>query len=389
MMYYKFDSRLIIQKKGGNKYYFHVVSATTDHIYPFSIPVASIEVIANSGKLDYLTIVRFDDIVRYQVSVQYSPNERAVWQDLFEGRVLTIRAQYGSGSTATIICSGHAAETSYAILSEATTYASATDLASIINHYSFTYLNRTQVLLLEGTGITAPYSTKINQKYVKDIFLDFEKLSGYSWAFIARPTYDAQHNLITPCPIEFKPFSTVPTDKYKAIQGTPRLLSADFTSDGQNVYTKIVEYGKTPDAIAPATEGVQYTGTAIDSAAVALYGTRTLVETDTGLESNALCARFAEYYLPHIKSPRVAGSVTLEGTPQACIGDRVTTKIPMIDINGEPLDPNYPVLRVHHEVSYDSFETTLTLGETVEKDSEDYLVEFARKNRLVLSNFIT
>lgn len=388
-MYYQFNSRLIIQKPGGNKYYFHVVGATTDHIYPFSIPVASIEVIAKSGDLDYLTTLRFDDVVRFQVSVRYSPNEKLVWQDLFEGRVLTIKGQYGKGSTATIICSGHAAETTYAILSEATTYANATDIASIINHYAFVYLNRTQVLIPTNTGITAPYSTKIDQKYVKDAFLDFEKLSSYSWAFIARPMYDAHQNLITPCPIEFKPFSSVPTAKYKAIQGTPRLLSANFTSDGQNVYTKIIEYGKTPEPVAPATVGVQYKGTAVDSAAAALYGTRTLVETDTGLESIDLCARFAQYYLPHIKSPRVSGTVTLEGTPQASIGDLVTTQIPMISLNGEPLDPNYPVLRVHHEVSFDSFETTLTLGETVEKNSEDYLVEFARKNRLTLSNFIT
>jgi len=250
------------------------------------------------------------------------------------------------------------------------------------------YLHRTQVLIPTNTGITAPYSTKIDQKYVKDVFLDFEKLSGYSWAFIARPKYDANHNLITPCPIEFKPFSTVPTAKYKAIQGTPRLLSVNFTSDGQNVYTKIIEYGKTPAPVAPATIGVQQRIRG-DSAAVALYGTRTLVETDTGLETNDLCARFAEYYLPHIKSPRVSGTVTLEGTPLACIGDLVTIKIPMISIDGETINSNYPVLRVHQEVSFDSLETTLTLGETVEKDSEDYLVEFARKNRLTLSNFIT
>ena len=61
----------------------------------------------------------------------------------------------------------------------------------------------------------------------------------------------------------------------------------------------------------------------------------------------------------------------------------------MINIGGETIHGNYPVLRVHHEVSFDSFETTLTLGETFNKGIEDYLVEFAKKNRLTLSNFIT
>lgn len=388
-MYYKFDSRLIIQKPGGNKYYFHVVSATTDRIHPFSIPVANIEVIANSGKLDYISTLRFDDIVRFQVSVRYSPDEKIVWQDLFEGRVLTIQAQYGKGTTATIICSGHEAETAYTIISEAKVYATATEAATILHYLADKYLSRIQLSIPSTTtGISVPYSTKTDQKYMKDVFLDFEKLSGYGWAFAARPVYSQNGNLSS-VPIEFKPFSTVPTQKYKVIQGTPRFLSANFSSDGQNVYTKIIEYGKTPEPIAPATVGVQYKGTAVDSQAVSNYGTRALVETDTGLESNALCAAFAQFYLPKIKSPRVAGTVTLEGTAQAGIGDLATTKIPMIDIYGEKIDSNYPVLRVHQNISFDSFETTLTLGETVEKGVEDYLVEFARKNRLTLSNFIT
>lgn len=388
-MYYKFDSRLIIQKPAGNKYYFQVVNATTDRIHPFSIPVASIEVIASSGNLNYLAPLRFDDIVRLQVSVRYSPNEKVVWQNLFEGRVLTIRGQYGKGSTATIICSGHEAETAYTIISEAKVYATATEAATILHYLADQYLSRTHLSIPSTTtGISVPYSTKMDQKYMKDIFLDFEKLSGYSWTFMAKPVY-LQNGTLSSVPIEFKPFSTVTTPKYKVVQGTPRLLSADFSSDGQNVFTKIIEYGKTPPAVAPATEGVQYKGTYVDSIAATKYGTRVVVETDTGFESNELCAAFAQFYLPQIKSPRVAGTVTLEGTPQACIGDRVATEIPMININGESLDPNYPVLRVHHEISFDSFETTLTLGETFKKGIEDYLVEFAKQNRLTLANFIS
>jgi len=388
-MYYRFDSRLIIQKPNGNKYYFHVVSATTDRIHPFSIPVASIEVIANSGNLNYLSTLRFDDIVRLKISVRYSPNEKVMWQDLFEGRVLTIRGQYGSGTTATIVCSGHEAETAYTIISEAKIYATATEASTILHYLADQYLSRTHLSIPSTTtGISVPYSTKTDQKYMKDVFSDFEKLSGYGWAFMARPVYSSNGTLSS-VPIEFKPFSPVPTQKFKVIQGTPRFLSANFTLDGQNVSTKIIEYGKTADPIAPATVGVQYKGTAIDSVTSALYGTRVLVETDTGFESNALCAAFAQFYLPKIKSPRVAGTVTLEGTPQACIGDLVTTEIPMINIGGETIHGNYPVLRVHHEVSFDSFETTLTLGETFNKGIEDYLVEFAKKNRLTLSNFIT
>jgi len=388
-MFYQFKSRLLIQKPNGNKYYYHVVSATTDHSYPFSIPVASIEVIANSGTYDYISTLSFDDIARLQVSIQYSPAEKIVWSDLFSGRVLSSKAQYGTGTTATITCSGHIAETGYAIIDEAKVYASATPGAEIISYFADKYLSRTSITYPDGNpSISVAYTTKQAQKYMKDLLTEMEELTSNTWYFIAEPIYDSSNNLSS-VPITFRPFSTVATKKYKAIQGTPRFLSGNFSSDGSTVYTSAIQFGKTLAAVEPATTGVQYKGSYTNTAKVTAYGLRTKVNTDTGLESNAICASFAQYYLPNIVDPRVIGTVTLEGTIKAQIGDLITVKIPSIDLNGSPISGDYTVLKVHHSISYNEFQTTLSVGDGIELDTEDYLSIFARENRLNLQNFVS
>jgi hypothetical protein len=380
-MYYKFDDRLVIQKPSGNKFYFKVVNFTTDHVYPFSIPAMSIEVIANSGNYDFITNLRFDDIVKLQVSIQYSPREKAVWQNLFEGRVLTSKAQTGKRNTATIVCCGHEAETDYTLIKEAYTWAVATDTVGILTYFCNKYLTRTILNAPASTGVISQYTIKTDQKYIKDLVCDFEKLSGYAYTLRAAPVYNAAGNL-TSCPLMWKPFDSVQTQKYKAIEGTPRFLEASFTADGQEVFNQIIQYGKTPEG------GTQCVGSAQDNDNIALYNLRTMVEADTGLESSTLCGSFASFVLPYFKAPYESGTVTLEGTIQAQIGDLVYCKIPSIDLNGKTIDGNYRVVGVHHEGNFDQFETRLSLGKT-QRSTEDYISEFARRNRLNMLNFIS
>jgi hypothetical protein len=316
-----------------------------------------------------------------QVSVQYSPNEKKVWQDLFAGRVLTSKAQTGKENTATIVCSGHEAETSYSIIDEAHNFVSATDTAAILGYFGTQYLSRTSISVSGNSGITAAYMVKADQKYMKDTIADMEQISGYAYSLVAKPVYNAAQNLIS-CPLIWKPFDTSPTQKYKAIEGTPRFLEANFSSDGSEVYNQIIQYGNTPEG------GTQYKGIGEDTDSQALYGIRTMAETNTGLESNALCGSFAVDVLPYFKVPYVSGSVTLEGTVQARIGDLCYCKIPSIDINGATIDGNYRVVGVHQEINFDQFETKLSLGKT-QKGTSDYIAEFARRNRLNMLNFIS
>lgn len=379
-MYYRFESRLILQVSDTRKYYLPVVSATTDDVYPFSIPTAEIEVLANNGKVDYAANLIIDNIVRLQVTVRYSPFEKPVWYDLFEGRILTTNANFGTKQTVSLVCVGHIAESGYTLIEEAKTWATATDLKDILSYFSQLF-SRTSVSIQNATGITSPYSTKSCQKYMKDLFMDAEKLTGYNWFFKAKGIYNSS-NIITGVNITFNQFATVPTTLYKVIQGTPRLISARFDSDGQELYNNIIEFGNTPSG------GTQYKGTAPDSTAIARYGKRTLTNTDTGFESNDICASFANKLLPKFKDPRASGTVVLMGTPKASIGDLVTVNIKNADIEGNPINRNMTVYKVHHEIGFDSFRTTLDLGKA-QNSTEDYLAEFARKNRLNMANFIS
>jgi hypothetical protein len=378
-MFYKFDDRLVIQKANGVKYYVQVLGAEVVTVYPFTIPTLSINVIAGSTKADFLANLRFDDIVRFQVSVKYSPVARTVWTDLFEGRVLTSKVRYGVQNTATIVCVGHAAESSYSIIDEAKTWAQAADLKDVLAYFN-KYLSRVQFNVPSNTGITVAYATKQDQKFCMDLMTDAEKLSGFDWYFDTRTVYSANHNL-EHVYLDFKRFSQVPTNLYKGIQGTPRLLDSNFTSDGQEVKTNIIIFGDTPSG------GTQYRGVASDATNAAKYGLRTSTSTDRGLSSNALCGSFATSVLPNFKDPRVSGQVTIMGTPKAHIGDLVYIKLDKIDLNGRKVDGYYTVVKVTHRIELDAFYTILDLGK-VQKGIDDYLTEFALKNKLLMANFI-
>jgi hypothetical protein len=311
--------------------------------------------------------------------VKYSAAARTVWTDLFEGRVLTSKVSYGNQTTANIICVGHAAETTYSIIDEAKVWSSATDLKTIFEYFD-KYLTRTAFSVSNNTGIAIPYTTKQDQKFCKDLVSDAEKLSGFKWFIDTRTVYDSNKNL-SHVYLDFKQFSTAPTVKYKAVQGTPRLLSANFTSDGQEVYTNIIVFGDTPQG------GTQYRGVATDATAASKYGLRSNSSTDRGFSSTALCGNFASYVLPNFKDPRVSGQVTLKGTPKAKIGDLVYVKIDKIGLNGNKIEGYYTVVKVTHRIMLDQFVTILDLGK-VQKGLDDYLTDFALKNKLLMSNFI-
>ena len=380
-MIYRFDSRLMVQISSKVKHFCKVVSASTDHSYPFSIPAATIEVIANSGTTDFISNIKFDNVVRLQVSVRYSPVETPVWYDIFEGRIIAIQAQYGTANTANLLCVGHENEAGYTLLDEAKVWSTATDLKDILLHYDgFGVRERIKLFGDTNTGLSCQYATKQGQKYMKDLFSDCEQIAGFKWFFGHEVYYDA-NGFLSGVQVRFQPFATKVTNNYKAIQGTPRFLSANFETDGKDVHTRVIEYGQTPST------GSQFIGTASDTTNIAKYGTRTLVNTDTGLTSSALCASFATSVLPYVKDPRTSGSIELLGTPNARVGDLMHCDIAMIDLNGDPVYGDYSVMKVHHSIAYNSYTTTVDVGKA-QSDITDYVAEFARKNRLNMQNFI-
>jgi len=114
------QTRLVIEKPDNHyKYYPQVVSAKTQKSVPFSISYAEIEIISNvSGSTSTsVSQVRFNDIVRLQVSIKMNPNEKTVWQDIFSGRIVDSYAKYGSMTNDMVLyCQGHDAEAETALI---------------------------------------------------------------------------------------------------------------------------------------------------------------------------------------------------------------------------------------------------------------------------------
>ncbi len=230
-MIFKFRSRLLLQKPGSKAIYsIPVVSASTHAELPFFVPTMDIEVLSQKWGTDFIAPVRFDDIVRLQVSVQFNDYEKVKWQDLFSGRILTPSVQFQNGkNTARFSCVGNSDETRTKLIENA--YNLTTD-ATIENIFIVNMaLNADRIsydpaldvenLLPQNLDIT-DYQIKAGQKYIKDFLQDLEKLTAYSWYFKERARYNADGTLIVPTVIDFLP-----------LKGTPPLPSTGIAYKNQ------------------------------------------------------------------------------------------------------------------------------------------------------------
>jgi hypothetical protein len=391
-MIYKHNRRLVVQKPDSSaKYILPVVSAMTDHSYPFTVPTASIEVIANDGQglYDYISDVDFDDIVRLQVSNTYSEQEKEVWEDVFEGRIISQKSQWGTGTTATPMCVGHAHQASYFNIPASYTTTSV-DAGTIVSNWNTAGLDRIQITCPVSPTFSMPYTAEKDKKYLKDVFTDVENAGGYGYYFSAVPTYDNALNLISPVNVEFRQLPTTPTNKYEVIQGSPRLLSANFTVTGEALYNQIIYYGATANDI-------QVVGGDSDPDSIEKYSMRTYVGTDNSLAQGD-CSAFANGMLPYTDALKVSGTVTLLGTPKAQVGDYAHIKVGSVDVpgaitdlhtqivNSASLEAYMHVVRVSHNMR-DDFTTTLQFGR-VQKGPPDYIAQFNNNSRKIKNMFI-
>lgn len=372
------DSRLVVEKPDSHKkYYPRVISASTQQSYPFSVSGADIKLISNSSArtAGYISPVAYNDIVRLQVSVKYHPDDATVWQDLFHGRVETPGSDFGNSNQLKIYAAGHEAELKTDLIEETKSYTSATDAKTLLSYFSKYFSKLTYSDSLTSTGVSFPtYDTTKDQTYLQDLISDMEKNSGYDYAFKVIPTYDANKNLSTVY-TQWKQFSSTPIKSYRIIEGTHRLISADFESDGEPVRTFQRIYGYTPEG------GTQYTGSAIDNALVTLYGKKSDVNTYPWIKSNGLADSVAAGLLTSSKLPVTSGQVLLIGTPEAQIGDYVYLKIPSLELNGASIEGYFYVYRVQHMLDNGKFHTLLDVGK-VKKVAEDYLAQVSATAKL-------
>jgi hypothetical protein len=226
-----------------------------------------------------------------------------------------------------------------------------------------------------------PYSQKAWQKFVKDMFTQIEEASAHTYYFDTRTVYDTALNL-SKVYLDYKPLPLTPTTKYAVIQGSPRLLSANFTVMGDGLCNRVIYFGATPEG---SSQVVAYKD---DPASCAKYGIRNYVGTDTAFTTIGICQTYCNGLVPIKSVEAVTGTVQLMLTPEAKVGDLVPVIINDIDVKGASIKANLRAVRVSHNLSESDATTTIQFGK-IQPEAEDYTAEFMRKNRLTLSNFIS
>lgn len=372
--------RCIVQNKdGSDKYYPKVLRANTTESFPWSAPVASIEINTHriGGTAGYMSPIRNDDIIRLQVDVRSTPEEKSVWQDIFEGRVMESKSSFGLSNTTTLICRGHSEEMLYrAVTADYSTSTARTGamLATLVG----LYLDRlTDDSLIDTIASTVIPNFNIQQdtKYMSDIIHEFESLEAYGYIFKVITNYTSAGDLDT----NIVSWQAVPglSKTVQIIQGTPRLIGARFSKSIENVVEDVKIYG--------ASGTPQKVGVSVDGAPS--YGTRHHRGVDTSIATDQLCEDLAIATRSRFGVGITKGSVTILGDPNISVGDLIYVKIPSIVVDGSSIDGNYRVKRMSHMIDPRGWSTYLELGDLIESPA-DILAGVHTKNRLTAANFI-
>jgi hypothetical protein len=389
------ETKLVIQRDNvtKDKYYPKVINATTSYQYPFSIPTATIEIITNMNNATdgYVSPVRVDDIVTLSVSTKTNPKEKTVWEKIFEGRVRDISSPYGNKNTSTLFCLGHIGESGKALCDLDLEYTSK-DASYIIDQVCFEnppWLFRVarDINLLESGATIDYFSISANQRYVSDVFQDLEKLAKHHYYFSIVCKYDTLGNLVAPY-LRWRHFPEKMTNKYAIIEGSERLLSAEFKSSADELWNYVRVCGENVQTADTGTGDIaddQYTGAAKSSASITKYGHCSKVITVTGIESDYMCANIAKFMVVKFRNPIVSGQAVIMGTPSVRLGDLVHVKLKSLEINGSPIDKNYHVYKVEHRIDGKSFTTSLDFTK-IKKKPEDYIADFAKQSRVAENN---
>ena len=374
------NTRCIVQSKSGSgKYYPKVLRVNTSESFPWSAPVASIEINTHriGGTAGYMSPIRNDDIVRLQVNTRVSASEKSIWQDIFEGRVMETEASFGLSNTSTLICRGHSEEMLFrAVTADYSTSTARTGamLATLVG----LYLDRlTHDGLIDTTASTVIPNFNVQQdtKFMQDVIAEFESLEAYGYIFKVVTNYLSNGDLDTNL-VSWQPVPSL-SNTVKIIEGTPRLIGARFSKSIENVLEDIKIYG--------ASGTPQKVGVSVDGSPS--YGTRHHRGVDTSIATNQLCTDLSVATRSRFGAGITKGSVTILGDPNISVGDLVYVKIPSLVVDGNSIDGNYRVKRMSHMIDPRGWFTYLELGDLIESPA-DILAGMHTKNRLIAANFI-
>jgi len=360
-----------------DKYYPKLSSAYITSTFPWSAPTASIEINTNvtTGSAGYMSPIRVDDIIRIQSNVWYSSDEKPVWQDIFEGRIMKIESRFGRDNITTLQCRGHAEELLYRIVTA--DYSAAATTTGAMLSALMAYLSRItdaspSLIDSAASSSIANYNIQLDTKYMIDVVREFEALESYGYIFSVMPQYDSSDNL-SAVYASWQPVPATASKTVQIIEGTPRLISASFSDSIEQLVEDVTVYGNA------------VSGTSIDGSPA--YGTRFHVEVDTNIASAALCTSMAAAIRGRYGSSIVKGSAQILGDPNIKVGDLVRCKIPSIELNGAYINGNYRCTRVTHQINKTGWSTYVDLGE-LDISIYELLAGFLVKSRLTSANFI-
>lgn len=371
----------VIVQHGTNLYYPKLVRAYTTEVYPFYAPTATIEINTNiqPGTTTYKAPFQDDDIVRLQANIMNSSNESPIYQDIFEGRIMSIGSKMGGDNNTILQCRGHGEETLYRAITadySASTTTTGAMLVSLASSY-LTRLTDAGTSLIDSAGSTSipNYNIQQDTKFFVDIVRDFEGLESYGYRFSVVPIYAS--GLLSATYISWQALSSTATDNVQIREGTPRLISAEFSSSIERVIEDVTVYG--------ISGSPQAVGTSIDGSPA--YNSRYHIQTDQSLLTNQLCSDLADALRSRFGSELVVGTATIIGDPNVHPGDLLYCRIPSIEINTAGINGNYRCKKVTHQIDSGGWVTHLDIGEIIESPY-DMLAGFHAKNRILDANFI-
>ena len=379
--------RVIVQRDNieKDKYYPTFISGSTEATFPWASPTARITVVTNktSSETANTSPIRKGDLIRVQANRTRVSTERAVWQDIYEGRIDAISSSYGDSSRTVLLCRGHDEETLYRGIT-ADYAATSKTTGTILSELQTAYLSRitdASPSLIDATNSSsvASFNVKGKTKYYSDVIREMERIEGYSYIYSVVPVYDADGN-ISEVNGSWQPVQASVTDKMNVIEGNG-LIAASFETGLGTLVNDVTQFG--------AQGAPQKVGTASNAGSKTSYNTRHHFAVDTTISTDAMCTILAEGILDQSvdasNSPR--GQVTIKGDPNVVPGMLVYIKIPSLELEGAAIDGNYRVRRVSHNINLNGWVTTLDVGDLILTDGE-ILADLYTKNRINNANMV-
>lgn len=339
------SARLIVENSDGNIYTPPLVSASSSAQYPFGVSTADIDIsVEISGTQPYYSAIDVDSIVRLQTKLGDGN-----WQDIFEGRVSEIRQRLGG--LRTLHCRGHEEELAYRMPTSQYSGSSVTT-GTVLNSLFGSYLDRLSIGTIDTTGSTTLTNYQVDawKKYLSDVVHELEEIEAFGYRLQSTPSYNSDGTLAS-VSLDWQAVDTNAIVTPLAIEGTKRVLEAEFVTSIENLINDVKMFGDSVSA------------TSSDATSISDYNNRMASTTDTNAATTNQAQEYADAIVANGKDPTIKGMLHIIGTGPVNPGDYIYCKFPSIYLDGSSIDGNYQIMRVRNSLTTNGWEQYLDIGE--------------------------